>query len=54
MKKEALKALKEKNKPKKIKHENYCGFSDPICPICERYVDSEDKYCRNCGQKLQW
>lgn len=40
-----FKALKEKSEPKKIKYEEYCGFSDPVCPECKRDIDSEDKYC---------
>ena len=38
---EELQALKEKNEPKKIKYEEYCGFSDPVCPECKRDIDSE-------------
>lgn len=51
---EEFKALKEKNTPKKIKYECYCGFKDSICPVCERGIDNEDKYCKRCGQKLDW
>ena len=50
---EEFKALKEKSEPKKIKYEEYCGFSDPVCPECKRDIDSEDKYCRWCGQTLK-
>lgn len=51
---EEFKDLKEKNTPKKIKYECYCGFKDSICPVCERGIDNEDKYCKRCGQKLDW
>ena len=50
---EEFKALKEKSEPKKIKYEEYCGFSDPVCPECKKDIDSEDKYCRWCGQTLK-
>ena len=50
---EEFKDLKEKSEPKKIKYEEYCGFSDPVCSECKRDIDSEDKYCRWCGQALK-
>lgn len=25
-----------------------------ICPVCDSYVQYGDKYCSNCGQKLEW
>ena len=50
----AIQAL-EKQIPKKPKKDEYCGFVDYACPICGRDVgDSRTKYCRNCGQRLEW
>ena len=52
---EEFKALKEKNEPKKIKYSYYCGFTDTECPVCKNnIVYDKDKYCKNCGQKLDW
>ena len=36
---EEFKALKEKSEAKKIKYEEYCGFSDPVCPECKKDID---------------
>ena len=54
-----LKALKEKNEPKKpngisMKYGDYFGS----CPICNRsatnYLNMPYKYCPKCGQKFDW
>ena len=54
----AIKAL-EKQIPKKptMRHlKHYDSYTDGWCPNCEAYVneDSGNKYCPNCGQKLDW
>jgi predicted amidophosphoribosyltransferase len=23
-----------------------------ICPVCKEHVETDDKYCRNCGQRI--
>ena len=61
---EELKALKEKNIPKKpepIDYEKYIGVIENIeflkgaywCPNCKHSVRS-GTYCDNCGQALDW
>lgn len=56
----AIKAL-EKQLPKKVvlRHiRKYDGFDDGECPTCGNSVlrdgFSNDVYCDNCGQKLDW
>ena len=45
-----FKALKDKNKPKKIvKYKN--GY---VCPICNHWVGFRYGYCDGCGNKLDW
>ena len=50
----AINAL-EKQIPKKISIEGYCGFVDYICPVCGNDIDLNKKhnYCSNCGQRLE-
>ena len=50
----AISAL-EKQIPKKISIEGYCGFVDYICPVCGNDIDLNKKhnYCSNCGQRLE-
>ena len=56
-----FKALKEKNEAKKpiFKFEYEDGRQFYDCPVCGAYVmhagvQSKEKYCSNCGQKLDW
>lgn len=56
-----FKALKEKSEPKKVvpRHiRKYDGFDDGECPTCGNSVlrdgFSNDVYCDDCGQKLDW
>ena len=58
---EDFKALKEKNEAKKpiFKFEYEDGRQFYDCPVCGAYVmhagvQSKEKYCSNCGQKLDW
>lgn len=41
-------------KPEKI----YCPYTaiqkDIVCPICKNSINTEDKYCKHCGQALDW
>lgn len=54
---EELKALKEKNEPKKPLHQGFVY----ACPCCNDEVTigstllrPNQKYCMDCGQKLDW
>lgn len=29
-------------------------WDEPACPKCKSLVIDEDKFCRECGQKLKW
>lgn len=58
---EELQALKEKSMAKKVipRHiREYDGFDDGECPTCGNSVlrdgFSNDIYCDECGQKLDW
>lgn len=49
-------ALKKQipQKPKDIRSHNFKGFALGDCPVCDRTVDSNENYCFNCGQRLDW
>ena len=47
---EEFKALKEKNEPKKIEKRGYVF----VCPICKKWLQSQQENCHGCGQKLDW
>lgn len=50
-------ALKKQipQKPKDIRRHDYKkGFKLGDCPVCGRTVDSNEHYCFNCGQRLDW
>ena len=46
---------RDKQKEKKVKKDEYCGFVSYECPTCGHDVgDGGMKYCKNCGQRLEW
>lgn len=58
---EELKALKEKNEPKKVVVEHVPKtswtreVSHYLCPCCNNYFSfGGTTYCPNCGQKVDW
>lgn len=52
---EEYQMARDKQKEKKVKKDEYCGFVSYECPTCGYDVgDSEMKYCKNCGQRLEW
>lgn len=58
---EELRVARDKQIPKKVipRHiRKYDGFDDGECPTCENSVlrdaFSNDVYCDECGQKLDW
>ena len=53
---EELKALKEKNEPKKpiMATNMMLKNRDFICPNCEIKMPLKFKYCNHCGQKIDW
>lgn len=48
--------LLEKQIPKKpIDDTNPCDFFNDIhCPVCKKHVTKNYKYCKSCGQALDW
>lgn len=50
----AIKAL-EKQIPKKMNLDYYCGFKSRECPECGYTINLSKKhnYCNNCGQRLE-
>ena len=49
------KALKRNEPMKVINGINYKGQDVMLCPNCERNAGKiNDRYCSNCGQKLDW
>lgn len=53
---QALKELVDKETPIKVKPypEFKKYFHVARCPKCERIVEIDDIYCRECRQKLDW
>lgn len=51
-----LMELADKETPMKVKPypEFKKYFNVARCPKCERVVEIDDIYCRECGQKLDW
>lgn len=41
-------------KPLKQEFSDWWNVVIAGCPSCEAMVDNTDKYCSNCGQKLDW
>ena len=50
----AIKAL-EKQIPKKMNLDYYCGFKSRECPECGYTINLSKRhnYCNNCGQRLE-
>lgn len=52
---EEYQMARDKQKEKKVKKDEYCGFVSYECPTCGHDVgDGGMKYCKNCGQRLEW
>ena len=52
---QAIKALEKQIPKKPIKHmANPVGFPYYECPVCGDSDVSGQKYCNECGQKLDW
>lgn len=51
-----LKEIVDKETPMKVKPypEFKKYFNVARCPKCERVVEIDDIYCRECGQRLDW
>lgn len=50
-------ALKKQipQKPKDLRSpQDVHFFAIGDCPVCDRTVDSNEHYCFNCGQRLDW
>lgn len=51
----AVSALEKQIPKKPIDNTNPHDFFVNIhCPVCKEYVTKKYKYCRNCGQALDW
>lgn len=50
---EAINALEKQISQKPIQ-DSYCGFVTYECPKCHSEVKNGQKYCDDCGQKLDW
>lgn len=48
-KRKGIKKLCEKQVPKAIQFDNN-DFN--ICPACKEHVETDDNYCRYCGQRI--
>jgi len=49
IKRKGIKKACEKQIPKAIQFdENDLN----ICPVCKKHVETDDKYCKNCGQRI--
>lgn len=50
--------LREKQSPKKIKEQsikfNNHESVNYLCGACSWNLDMRDRFCKNCGQKLDW
>ena len=60
---EECREARERQKPKKAEHITYMttlGMINGACPVCgetahiDRVCKSDNSYCANCGQKLDW
>ena len=54
----AARYLADKNTPKKVRTGTSKHFKFPICPNCKVELNGvykhATKYCRKCGQRLEW
>lgn len=55
---EILEELVERDTPKKVKIGTSKHFKFPICPNCKtelnEYYKYANKFCKECGQRLDW
>lgn len=54
MRKDALELLKEQETVEPIDLGLFADFITWGCPICERWLDHDYKYCPYCGRKVKW
>lgn len=53
---EIFSKLVERDAPKKVKEGRTAFFTFPICPNCKEELNEyyKNKYCKDCGQRLDW
>lgn len=47
------KDMMDRDTPRKVR-DYFIDGNIGYCPVCHEEIDSSDKFCSNCGQKLKW